>query len=829
MGNQKRQWDLGDWIVAGSAGLIGLHILGSVAFPKAKAILGTVESAVSTALEIGAASAAIGGPLYAGYRIMAARKAQTEVEVIRILPRVNNKFDPSAVRQLINQLAGLRQSRLHQLIRGREWMRFVVCREAEGIGIYIVTPKDRARAVVAAWASVYPDSELFEVESLPQLYGYRTYAIPLMKGPLAGLPFRDIGDVNKEAPSPLIAAMAHMRTEGSWVEVSFSPGSWRKLQKQAKQAAQATGSGPWTDDPDIKARRKATYSRFTGREIPLNLVITLGSPDLGELQSMANGFSAAFSADNRVGFRAPWPLEDSIPFPAPGRQFLLTSEEAGCLIHLPPEHPAAADVIRLEEGERSLDPDELAEGISIGYLRHPIQERRPVSIPLEQFTKHFFLGGMIGSGKSSFLVMMAQSMIDAWLKDDNAPGFTFIDPARETAAIILSRLLKAEAEGKKVPWHKVHYFYLGPTEYPIGLNLLHKDGRPPDVIAKEAAALIRFAYSSQAPKMERILENALLTLMEDERPHTLMGVVPLLLDEEFRRRIIPRLTDPVTKEFWEKEWAQEKNPVNSLDSLLNRLSPLRSNPTMRRMFGQTRSALDIRKWMDQGHIVLIDTLNVAPEDVRLALGYIINRYHTTAKQRSSGSKLHMLMIDEAHLIQVPILSKIIAEDRKFGLSLGLITQYLGQFDQWLVDSITENMGTIISCRQGEQSAARITKITNGAFQPEMLQSLPERVAAIYTSTKQEGRSTITTCLAEADPPTIYLPDGKPAEYRNRFQMQRALEAALKKGQELQRRDGREASLVDREVEEYLRPKTVLQDKVVRLNTGNSDIDPNELW
>ena len=233
--------------------------------------------------------------------------------------------------------------------------------------------------------------------------------------------------------------------------------------------------------------------------------------------------------------------------------------------------------------------------------------------------------------------------------------------------------------------------------------------------------------------------------------------------------------------------------------------------------------------MDQGHIVLVDTLNVTPEDVKLAVGYLINRYHTTAKQRPSGSKLHMLMIDEAHLVQVPILSKIIAEDRKFGLSLGLITQYLNQFDQWLIDSITENMGTIISCRQGPQSAERVTKITNGAFQPEMLQALPERVAAIYTSTKQEGRSTITTCLAEADPPTIYLPDGKPAEYRNRFQMQRALEAALKKGQELQRRDGREASLVDREVEEYLRPKTVLQDKVVRLNTGNSDIDPNELW
>lgn len=821
MSNQKRQWDLGDLIIAGSAGLIGLHILGSVAFPKAKAVFETVGSAVSTTLEIGAASAAIGGPLYLGYRVAAARKAQTEVEVIRVLPRVGMKFDASAVRQLVNQLAGLRQSRLHQLIRGREWMRFLIVREAEGIAFYIITPKNRTRAAVAAWASVYPDAEFFEVE-IPELYGHQTYAIPLMRGPLAGLPFRDISSINREAPSPLISVMAHMRTEGSWVEVSFSPGSWRKLQRQAKQTVKAVG--PWTDNPDSKARQKATFGRFTGRETPLDVIVTLGSPDLGELQSMAGGLAAAFSADNRVGFRAPWPLENSIPFPVPGRQFLLTSEEAGCLIHLPPEHPAAADVIRLEEGERSLEPDELAEGIAVGKLKHPIQESRPVAIPWEQFTKHFFLSGKIGSGKSSTAVMMVQSMIDAWLEDpDNAPGFTYVDPARETVAIILSRLLKAEAEGKRVPWEKVHYFYLGPTDHPVGLNLLHRDGRPQDVIAKEAASLIRFAYSSQAPKMERVLENALLTLMEDGRPHTILGIVPLLMDETFQMRIIPKVSDPVIREFWEF-WEAEKNKASALDSLLNRLSPLRTNPTMRRMFGQSRWGLDIRRYMDQGHIVLFDLLNVAPEDVKLAVGGIINQYHIQAKRRSSGSKLHVMFVDEAHLVQIPVMSKIIAEDRKFGLCLGLITQYLGQFEQWLVDSITENMGTILSCSQGEQSAARIEKMTNGAFSRGMLQDLPERTVAVYTSVKVDGRSTPITCLVESEPPVIYLPDGRPADHKNRFQMERAINAALEKGRALQARDGMPADQIDREIEAYLRPKTILREVKTKETTN-----PNEFW
>ena len=822
---KKKLPDVGEMILIGAAGLVGLQIAASVAFPAAKKALnsasavarGIVET-VGTTVELAATTAIVGGPLYAGYRLVNARREMAEAETIRIIPRVTTKFDSAAVRQLIGQLAGLRRAQLQRMIQGREWMRFTVVHQDDGISFYASSLQDRIRAVSAAWRSVYPEAEIHPVEGFPELNGYFTYAVPFLRGDMAGLPFQ-------AGKSSLVDALAHMGP-GSWIDIQFSAGSWRKLQKQTAKAARIVQVGEWADDPDSRARKKAVYNRFTGREAPLDVAITLGSPDPGELQSMAVGLSASFSGDNKVGFRNPWPFEKSLPFPLPTRQFLLTSEEVGSLIHLPPgDHPATEAVLKLEEGERSLEPDELAEGIAVGKLKHPIQESRPVAIPWEQFTKHFFLSGKIGSGKSSTAVMMVQSMIDAWLKDpDNAPGFTYVDPARETVAIILSRLLKAEAEGKKVPWEKVHYFYLGPTDYPVGLNLLHKDGRPLDVIAKEAAGLIRFAYSAQAPKMERILENALLTLLEDDRKHNLLGVVPLLTDETFQNRIVPRVKDPIVQEFWTL-WEEEKNKVSSLDSLLNRLSPLRTNPTMRRMFGQNRWGLDIRKYMDQGHIVLFDVLNVAPDDIKLAVGHIINQYHINAKRRSSGSKLHVMFIDEAHLIQVPVLAKIIAEDRKFGLSLGLITQYLGQFDQWLVDSITENMGTILSCSQGEQSAARIEKMTNGAFSRGMLQDLPERTVAVYTATKVDGRSTTTTCLVESDPPVIYLPDGQPANYRSQFQMQRAIKAALEKGQELQKRDGRPAVLVDQEISAYLKVKTVLQEEKEAAGTFN----PDDLW
>jgi Ftsk gamma domain len=241
------------------------------------------------------------------------------------------------------------------------------------------------------------------------------------------------------------------------------------------------------------------------------------------------------------------------------------------------------------------------------------------------------------------------------------------------------------------------------------------------------------------------------------------------------------------------------------------LSALTTNPTMRRMFGQREWKVPLRKYMDEGHICLWDLLNVSQANLKLTMGHLANQYHTTAKRRPENvSRPHLLKIDEAHEVQLPVIPKIIYEDRKFGLSLGLITQFANQLNSDIVAAISEVAGTVMSCYLGSDSAAKVSKMTNGAFEPSYLQNLPERVTAVYTQVEVNGRKEVTTFTVKAPPPVVFMPSGIVADYKNGQEMIQAQNWGKNKGLEIQKRDWIHADQIDSEISEYMKTGTVKQ-------------------
>lgn len=89
-------------LLIGGAGLIGLHMADSFRIVSANALSGVVE-AIGTGLDWATTAALVGGPLYVGARLAAARRDKTEEKAVRLVPRVTTEMDRQAIRQMIVQ------------------------------------------------------------------------------------------------------------------------------------------------------------------------------------------------------------------------------------------------------------------------------------------------------------------------------------------------------------------------------------------------------------------------------------------------------------------------------------------------------------------------------------------------------------------------------------------------------------------------------------------------------------------------------------------------------------------------------------------------------
>nr|NNM90148.1 ATP-binding protein [Bacilli bacterium] len=576
----------------------------------------------------------------------------------------------------------------------------------------------------------------------------------------------------------------------AWKELLFMDG-------KTKPKTAAKGQAPAESNPVDKDRAKQINDLLAESTNYFRVSIKLGAAHSKHIQTIFTELNSQFKHRHRLS------LSDeakSTLWKKGSAEGLWREAELAVLVALPDmtHTQMARSVTHMKPGEQTLNDDQLTDGIAVGRLIHPVKSPRLVKIPTKQFLRHFFMGGKNGSGKSSTAVQMIQSLLDEWGENpDLAPGFTYIDPAGSTLTIVLNRLLKLEQQGVRIPWEKVHYIDMTPTsQYPVGLNLLyHEQGEGVSAVASGALDVIKSAFGGDAIFTERLMENGMMTLLYDTHPHTILGLTSILQYPAMREHI--DILDPLVQEFWETTGNDLK--PKDLDPLLNRLRPLLMNPAMRRIFGQQDWTLDILKWMDEGHIVLVNVLNLEPKNMGLVGGQFLMRYHATAKTREPDiSKPHILMIDEAHNVRVPILEKVIAEDRKFGLSLGLITQFPEQFDGLLLKSISENMGTFLTCTVGPSSASVMSKMMNGAFAGGILQGLPTSRVAVYTSIDGEPLS----FTVKSDPPVIYRPTGELARYEDAAAMRDAQGWAKAKAEALSSRDGKSSEAVDQEIAAY---------------------------
>jgi len=338
--------------------------------------------------------------------------------------------------------------------------------------------------------------------------------------------------------------------------------------------------------------------------------------------------------------------------------------------------------------------------------------------------QHVYIIGKTGVGKTALLRNMALQDIQ------NGEGIAIVDPHGEFVEDVLNQ----------VPSYRINdvvYFNPADTEYPIAFNILEvSDPKYKHLVASGLIGVFTKIWSNVwSARMEYILMNAILALL-DTPGTTLLGVLRILVDRDYRQRIVNNVQDPVVKSFWVNEY-QEWTPAyrnEAIAPIQNKVGQFLNISLIRNIVGQSKSTIDIPKIMDSGKILLINvSKGRIGEDSSALLGsMVITKIQLAAMERvripEEKRKDFFLYVDEFQNFITESFANILSEARKYHLNLIIAHQYIGQLvtetTTEVRDAIFGNIGTLISFRIGAADAEFLEKEFFPEFNALDLVNLP---------------------------------------------------------------------------------------------------------
>jgi hypothetical protein len=213
------------------------------------------------------------------------------------------------------------------------------------------------------------------------------------------------------------------------------------------------------------------------------------------------------------------------------------------------------------------------------------------------------------------------------------------------------------------------------------------------------------------PRFEHAIRNAMLTIMCREGS-TFIELVRSLTDQKFVEELLPFVKDPVVKRYWTDQIAQTSDFHKSevLDYIVSKFGRFVTNKTMRNIIGQPKSSFNFRQAMDAQKIILCNLSKgiLGEEDAKFLGLILVPKVLTAAMSRQDmpmdQRKDFFLYVDEFQNYATEDFAVILAEARKYRLSLIVANQYIGQIDEEVKNAVFGNVGTMVSFRIGVQDA-----------------------------------------------------------------------------------------------------------------------------
>ena len=358
-----------------------------------------------------------------------------------------------------------------------------------------------------------------------------------------------------------------------------------------------------------------------------------------------------------------------------------------------------------------------------------------LSISPRDSLEHCHLIGPTGSGKSTAMLHLILSDINA------GRSVLVLDPKTDLVNDVLMRIPEGRIDDVVI--------IDSSDSCPCGFNpLAFKDYGNPSLIADAILSVLKEIFSDcWGIYTQDVLTAALLTLVGVEDA-TLLWLLPLLTDENFRRRITSKVKDRMAlRPFWEQfEALRDTEKKQQISPVLNKLRQLTLRPGLRNVLGQAKPKFSLMDLFYKRKVVLVP-LNkglTGGESARLLGSLIVGLTWTLALSRAGipAEKRHIveIYIDELQdYLSLPTdLSDALAQARGLGVGLTLAHQYRDQLPINIRSGIDANARNKIvfglSSKDAKDMAAMAPELTAEDFM-----TLPRY--QIYTSFQSNGRNT----------------------------------------------------------------------------------------
>lgn len=333
--------------------------------------------------------------------------------------------------------------------------------------------------------------------------------------------------------------------------------------------------------------------------------------------------------------------------------------------------------------------------------------------------RHMYLIGKTGMGKSTAM----ENMIIQDIR--NGHGLALVDPHGDLAEKVL----------QFIPNNRVNdviYFNPADMNFPIAFNVMESvNPEHKHLVASGLVGVYKKLWAdSWGPRLEYLLRNAILALL-DYPGSTLLGVMRILVDKTYRKKVIAKIEDPVVKSFWVEEFSKypQQFQVEAVAPIQNKVGQFLSTALIRNVVGQVKSSFDLRDVMDNQKILIMNlSKGRIGEDSSALLGaMMITKIQLAAMSRidipESDRKDFYLYVDEFQNFATESFANILSEARKYRLNLTIGHQYIEQLDELVRAAVFGNVGTIMCFRVGSADAEALETEFTPYFTPEDLVNL----------------------------------------------------------------------------------------------------------